>query len=494
VPFGRRHRTEAVALVDSTNTRSSLTVEDVEMSRTTSHHLAATTVVLALALAACGTSGGDSDGTTASSAPQSTAADTTAPETTAVEPTTTEAGPPADLLFGFDLSSGDINATRDKYGVKGQSSNLLNEDYYVALIDSYNEAGGIAGHKIVPVTYTPPTGDVPSDVVNQERCEQYFKGDQVADVVVGTNDAILNTCATDAGKVLFGRGFTGVDQKSLDAWPGFLNPQAATFDRAALATVDLAVNEGKVAAGTSVGVIYPGCDAQSAVFDDSLKPALEKAGATVSAFKGTCILSKADEGTALSELPNAILQWKTDNVTAVFNLSTGFIPVVLMMNEADKQGMTPTWVLNTNNEFGAMGTMNPPAAQMANVIAAGWSAGLDTFETDPAKLGPKAQECLDKYAAVGFPAPANIGELASQLDVCSTFFALEIMLAGSPGAIDRDAMMSTLAASTEDTAALTNSLDWTAGRQPNVTYTKAVYDTAGAKFVYEGSTVPMPES
>jgi hypothetical protein len=55
-------------------------------------------------------------------------------------------------------------------------------------------------------------------------------------------------------------------------------------------------------------------------------------------------------------------------------------------------------------------------------------------------------------------------------------------------------MMATLAASTEDTAALTNSLDWTAGRQPNVTYTKAVYDTANAKFVYEGSAVPMPDA
>ena len=463
------------------------------MSRITRHHRAVTAISLAILLSSCGTTGGDTKATT-SSAPQSTAVDTTAPGSTAEATTTTDPGPPADLLLGFNLSSGDINATRDKYGVKGQNSNLLNEDYYVALIDSYNAAGGIAGHKIVPVTYTPPTGDVPGDVVNQERCEKYFKGDQVADVVVGDNNEILNTCATEAGKIVFGRGFTGVNQANLDAWPGFVNPQAATFDRAALATVDLAVKEGAVTSGTSVGVIYPGCDAQSAVFENALKPALEQAGAKVSAFKGTCIRSSADEGAALSELPNAILQFKTDGVAAVFNLATGFVPVVLMMNEADKQGMTPKWVLNTNNEFGAMNTMNPPAAQMANVIAAGWSAALDTFETDPTKLGPKATECLDKYAAVGFPAPSNIGELASQLDVCSTFFALEIMLAGTPGVIDRDTMIAALTASTDDTAALTNSLDWTAGRQPNVTYTKAVYDAANARFVYEGDAVPMPES
>ena len=466
------------------------------------HRTAAASLTLALVLAACGASGGETtDSAPATAAPTTAAPDTVAPDTAApttaapdTAPPTTEAGPPADINLGFDLSSGDINATREKYGVSGQNTSLLNEDYYVALIDSYNEAGGINGHTIVPVTYTAPTGDVPSDVKNQERCEAYFAGDTVANVVVGTNDPILNTCATDAGAILFGRGFTGLDQASLEQFPGHVNPQAATFDRAALATVDLAVAEGKLNAGDTVGVAYPGCEAQSAVFENTLKPALEAAGATVSAFAGTCVRSAADEGTALSELPNAVLQWKADGVTAVFNLSTGFIPVVLMMAEADKQGLTPTWVLNTNNEFGAMSTMNPPAGQMANVIAAGWAASLDTFELDPAKLGPKAQECLDKYAAVGFPAPGNLGELASQLDVCSTFFALELMLADLPGAIDRDQMVAGLTASTVDTAALTNSVDWTQGRQPNVTYTKAVFDTATARFVYVGDPLPMPEA
>jgi hypothetical protein len=477
------------------------------MMRSRGRRLATGAITLGL-LASCSTTGGDAETTT----PATAAAETTTPPTTVAvtdtseasvvestttepaETTTTDPGPPADLFLGFDLSSGDINATRNKYGVGGQNTNLLNEDYYVALIDSYNAAGGIAGHQIVPVTYQPPTGDVPSDVVNQERCVAYFDGSTAAEVLVGTNDPILNTCADDAGAILFGRGFTGLDQASLDTYTGFVNPQAATFDSAARATVDLAVREGVVASGTSVGVIYPGCDDRVAVFENALQPALERAGATLSTFEGTCARSDADQGTAIAELPNAILQWKSDDVTVIFNLATGFIPVVLMMGEADKQGFTPTWVLSTNNEFGAMSSMNPPAEQMANTIAAGWAASLDTFELDPSKLGPKAQECLDKYAAVGFPAPGNLGELASQLDVCSTFLALEIMLEGTPGQIDRDQMLAALSVSTEDTAALTNSIDWTASRQPNVTYQKAVFDAATARFVYEGDPIAMPTS
>jgi hypothetical protein len=244
------------------------------------HRTTAASITLALVLAACGASGGETtDSAPATAAPTTAAPDTVAPDTAApttaapdTAPPTTEAGPPADITLGFDLSSGDINATREKYGVSGQNSNLLNEDYYVALIDSYNEAGGINGHTIVPVTYTAPTGDVPSDVKNQERCEAYFAGDTVANVVVGTNDPILNTCATDAGAILFGRGFTGLDQASLDQFPGHVNPQAATFDRAALATVDLAVAEGKLNAGDTVGVAYPGCEAQTAVFENTLRP------------------------------------------------------------------------------------------------------------------------------------------------------------------------------------------------------------------------------
>ena len=96
---------------------------------------------LALALlAACSTTGGDSAKDT--TAPSATSAATTAPG----ETTTTEAGPPADLYLGFDLSSGDINATRQKYGVGGQNSNLLNEDYYVALMDAYNADGSGRAH------------------------------------------------------------------------------------------------------------------------------------------------------------------------------------------------------------------------------------------------------------------------------------------------------------------------------------------------------------
>jgi hypothetical protein len=467
----------------------------------------------AVALASCSTTGGESDGTDAPASVLATAAATAPPETSATseasvpesteaaadtsvaatEAPTTDPGPPADLVLGFDLSSGDINATRDKYGVNGQNSNLLPEDYIVAMLDHYNEQGGIAGHTIVPLNYTAPTGDVAADVKDQERCETYFGGDTVADAVIGTNSDVLNQCATDASRVVFGRGFTGLNASQLEAYPGLVNPQAATFDRVAKAAVALAVDQGKLGEGDVAAVVYPSCDNTSEVFDAALKPAIEAAGATVSAFAGTCIRSSADEGTAVAELPNAILQFKADGATVVFNLGTGFIPVSLLMNEAENQGFTPTWVLTSNNEFGALTSMNPPADQLANAIGVGWTAALDTFELDPAKLGPAAQPCLDTFAEIGFPAPANLGELASQLDVCSTFTTLELMLADSPGAIDRDTMLASLEASGVDNAALTVSIDWSTGRQPNSSYRPAAFDAAAGRFAYTGDAVPMPD-
>ena len=136
-------------------------------SRPARHLPAAALVATAALLAACSTSSDDDSAATAApvttAAPAETTAGTTEgtePAETTAETTTTEAGPPEDLVIGFDLSSGDINATRDKYGVGGQNTNLLSEDYYVALMDAYNAAGGIAGHLLVPLNYTPPTGDV----------------------------------------------------------------------------------------------------------------------------------------------------------------------------------------------------------------------------------------------------------------------------------------------------------------------------------------------
>lgn len=467
--------------------------------------LAPIAVAGCLVLAACGTSGGESDDADTTAAPTTEAApETTATEATDAPPTTeatsaptteaaptTVAGPPADLVLGFDLSSGDINATREKYGVEGQNTNLLPEDYVVALLDHYNEQGGIDGHEIVPLNYT-AAGDVAADVRDQERCETYFNGDVVADVVIGTNSAILNGCATDAERIVVGRGFTGLTESELEAFPGLINPQAATYDRVARSAVQLAVDEGLLTDGTVAAVVYPGCENTSEVFELALRPAIEEAGGTVTAFEGTCIRSQADEGTAIAELPNAILQFKADGAEVVFNLTTGFIPVSLMMNEAENQGFAPAWVLTSNNEFGAITSMNPPAAQLANTVGAGWTAALDTFELDPANLGPKAPECLETFASIGFPAPANLGELASQLDACGVFWALEEMLTGA-AELDRDTMLETLLASTEDTAALTNSIDWTSGRQPAASYRPARFDAATGRFAYTGDAVAMPD-
>ena len=467
---------------------------------------------VALVAASCGTSGGESDTTDAPETTASTDTPTTDTPTTDTPttdtpttdtpttdtpttdtPTTDTPTEPADLVLGFNLSSGDINATRDKYGVEGQNSNLLPEDYIVALLDDYNENGGLNGHQIVPVTYTAPTGDVAADVKDQERCETYFGGDVVADVVLGTNSAVLNQCATDAGRIVMGGGFTGITAAQLDQYPGYVNPQAATFDRVAAAMVQLAVDEGALAEGEVAAVIYPGCENTTDVFETALAPAIEAAGATVSAFAGTCIRNSADEGAAIAELPNALLQFKADDAAVVFNLATGFIPVSLLMNEATNQGYTPAWVVTSNNEFGALTTMNPPAEQLANTIGLGWTAVLDTFELDPANLAYGAATCLDRFAGIGFPAPGTLGELASQLGACETFTTLELLTADSPGALDRDTMLATLTSSTTDNASLANSIDWTSGRQPNSSYRPAAYDPASGRFVYTGDAVDMPE-
>ncbi len=272
---------------------------------------------------------------------------------------------------------------------------------------------------------------------DQERCETYFGGDVVADVVLGTNSAVLNQCATDAGRIVMGAGFTGLTASQLDQYPGYVNPQGATFDRVAKAMVQLAVDEGVLAEGDVAAVIYPGCENTTEVFETALAPAIEEAGATTSAFAGTCIRNAADEGAAIAELPNALLQFKADDAAVVFNLATGFIPVSLLMNEATNQGYTPAWVVTSNNEFGALTTMNPPAEQLANTIGLGWTAVLDTFELDPANLAPGAATCLDRFADIGFPEPGTLGELASQLGACETFTTLELLTADSPGALDR---------------------------------------------------------
>ena len=457
----------------------------------TSNFVAALAVAVAAVTAGCSATK-QTEATEAPTVPPTDATvETTTPGTDAAT-TTTDPGPPADIVYGFGASTGDPNAIRDKYGVQGQNQTLDGEALQIKLIDDINASGGFNGHKIVPLLFQTPTGEIPPDVLDQQRCEFYFGGEVKATVVQGDKTPILNKCAAENNAVVIGSGLTGIDSTALDGIPTYVNPQAPNADTAAVALVDLAVARGAITKGSTVGVLAQGCPDFQRVVDDALTPALEAAGATVSAFSFTCVTSNADQGKAIAEIPAAVLQLKDAGATAVVNLDRGFIGTALIMNEANAQGLTPTWLLSTSHELGGLPSMSPPAAQLGKVLAVGWSPLLDVGETDVANLGDGAQACVDRVTKLGFAPPANLGETAMTLGTCTNLDVIGAMVADLPGALDSTSMLATLATTKDHLSLLAGSTDWSLGRQPVDAYRPVVYDAATQRFVYDGDDTPFP--
>lgn len=463
--------------------------------RRTSSIVAAVVVAAAIAGCSATTDSSIADTTTTVAAPTSTAPSTSSTEaspTTMEATTTTTAGPPADIVFGFGASTGDPNAIRNKYGAQGLNQTLDGEVLSLKIIDDINANGGLSGHKITPLLFETPSGDIAGDVLDQQRCEFFFGGKVKANVVWGDKTPILNTCAAENNAVVIGDGLTGVDAETLANLPTFVNAQAPDADKVAKAMVELGVARKVITSGTKVGVLAQSCPDFQRVVDSALTPALEAAGATVTAFSFTCVTNSADQGKAVGEIPAAVLQMKSADVSVVINVDRGFIGTALIMNEASSQGLTPTWLVSTSLELGGLPSMSPPADELATVLAVGWSPLLDTNETDVANLGKGAQDCIERVNQLGFPAPANLGELAMTLSTCTAFLVMGAMVAGTPGAIDSTSMLASLATTTDQISLLAGSADWSIGRQPVNTYRPVVYDPTTQRFKYDGDATPFP--
>jgi hypothetical protein len=136
--------------------------------------------------------------------------------------------------------------------------------------------------------------------------------------------------------------------------------------------------------------------------------------------------------------------------------------------------------------------MSPPKAELAKVLAVGWSPLLDINETDVSKLGKGPQACVDHTHKLGFPPPANLGEVAQTLGTCTSYDVIGALVAGSPGALDSATMLTTLSHTTDHLSLLAGSTDWSLGRQPVDKYRPVVYDPATQRFKYDGALTPFP--
>ena len=241
----------------------------------------------------------------------------------------------------------DVTALFAVFGAEDQVPDPYAADN--ALVEYINKNGGIAGRQ-VEVEFV--TIDVQDDynAEGQRACET-FTEDKKVDIVKSNNfsNEVLLSCLEQRGVAMLDINRWSSDRGNVDH-PNWLIPEAMRVDRYAPAVIDNAVEQGVLKRGDKLGVLYEDCPWGARVYKNVVQPAAAKHGVAVEQATTKCIENLvADLGPGTNQIRAAVLKFQSANVTHVLMLTgaEGFF-VVMFQRAASEQRYLPKYLVTTN--------------------------------------------------------------------------------------------------------------------------------------------------
>jgi ABC-type branched-subunit amino acid transport system substrate-binding protein len=261
-----------------------------------------------------------------------------------------------------------------------------------ALSAEMNKAGGILGHKIVPVYRTEEAASSRSaDQQAQEACVDWTQDRPVfATPSYATFGENFIECMERAGAVIAqGTAFTDYDARTFARHPYFVMPIAMDLNTQAKTQIDGLAQQKYFQKGAKVGLLsYDEPNYRYAV-EKSLKPALGRHGKRLADEAYVTFPRSFEQNSQTTrDVQNAVLRFKAAGITHVLTFERGGLPTGTFMISADKQQYTPRYGLNSQMAPTIMArTLDPDTArrQMRNARAVGWIPQADV----PADERPK---------------------------------------------------------------------------------------------------------
>jgi hypothetical protein len=349
------------------------------------------------------------------------------------------AGAAARVHLGFFISD-DASAIYKSLGISGAShTRAESEAIWQAIIDDVNSRGGLAGHRIVP-TYSFIDSESGSNASrSQAACELFSRDRRVFAVVIdGATDISMAAClakhhipAIDVGQTSY--PYDDVDLRALAPYlylPGRLSMgRFATY-------VDALADQGFLTAGSKVGLLRFDLPDQLRTRRDVLEPALRRHGLRLAKeFAFTPIEGTQDLARGADEASAAVLQMRAAGVDRILFLGSGLSLPYIFPTVAESQGYRPRYGITTDDGPDFMAT-NAPAAQMTGATAVGWEPQYDVADSDAVLHGDgRWRTCAALMRKAGFT-PRDGRR-------CTALFFLEEAMSGAssltPGALERGA-------------------------------------------------------
>jgi len=305
-----------------------------------------------------------------------------------------------------------------------------------AFVDSYNKTGGIGGRRIEPVYEALHSYNSDYEQQIAAACAAFTQDHHVAVVIndSGYYSEQLLTCLAKASVPIISGDVAGPDHVDARQFPGFLTPLTMTGEYRVAAVVDHLATAGWLMHANRVGVVIENCPVDQRVYSHGLAPALARHHiAVASTFATQCFQSLQDFGTETSQMSNAVVRFRQDQVDMVIVVSqSAEANLVFAFSEvADSQRWYPRYALSSVSFPEAL-AQNASASQMANMRGVGWVPVLDTenLRQVPATAATKA--CLARVRSQGVQPQSNT-DYAYVYEPCDSFALLDAILRETGG-------------------------------------------------------------
>jgi ABC-type branched-subunit amino acid transport system substrate-binding protein len=249
------------------------------------------------------------------------------------------------------------------------------------LLAAANAAGGLAGHRIVPVWHeVDPATTQTTDEMGQQICARFSDDTRVV--------AAAGTAIPDTGSAcLSGKGipvFTGSTQ-STTSEPDYARmptvvSMGITARREAAAVVAGAARQEYLAGKPKVGVVSYDNPAFHDAVDSTLLPRLRAAGAQVDSSNvvyGPPVDQTSDLSAVATAMQSAVLRFRGSGVTHVVFATNAAASALVFMQQAESQGARFRYALSSNDAPQVLIDQGVSARQLTGAVAAGWDPYLD---------------------------------------------------------------------------------------------------------------------
>ena len=356
----------------------------------------------------------------------------------------------------YAVNSGAANAAVGAAGID-QGDGRKNSEI---ILNDINARGGVAGRKLVPVYHELDNASAETtDAQYQAACENLTKDHKVFVVFGGQTEAFIQ-CLTNAGVTTIEDNLIRIGDDAFRRYPYHFNIGSMSLDRIAAVQVPALNAQGyfsgwNTATGqpgpgkANIGIVTFDTPAWSHAVDDVLIPGLRRLGFAPSPDNVVRVQEaqrQSDAGALAAATSNAVLRFRSNNVTHVIIFEASAIISLLFANAADSQGYKPRYGANTQTGQQALiDTGAYPRGQLNGTVGIGWLPGLDITPAENPDDGPYSNEprrrCIDLYRKNGVNYD-NANAWSAALSDCNSANFLKQVMDSAPTAT-RDGFVAT---------------------------------------------------